>query len=86
MGSRSSAQYVDAGFVGRNSPVTCSEVGAPPDRGVPVSTEPRVTCSWLAAAAGSATGTGPPGCGGPGHVPAVSVAWALIPASDAGWT
>ena len=85
MGSRSRVQYVDAGFVGRNRPVTCSEVGFPPDRGVPLSTEPRVTCSWLAAAAGSATGTGPPGCGGPGQVPAVSVAWALIPSSDAGW-
>ena len=30
-------------------------------------------------------GSGPPGGGGPGQVPAVSVAWALMPVSDAGW-
>ena len=61
-------------------------VAAPvPDTAVPVSTEPTVRCSWLATAAGSATGTGPPRRGGPGHVPAVSVAWAVIPSSDAAW-
>ena len=65
--------------------MTCSEIAAPPDWGVAVSTEPTVRCSWLAAAAGTAAGTGPPRCGGPGHVPAVSVTWALIPASDASW-
>ena len=65
--------------------MTCSEIAAPPDRGVVVSTEPTVRCSWLATAAGTAAGTGPPRCGGPGQVPAVSVTWALIPASDASW-
>src|SRR6185437_15441910 len=78
-GSRSSAQYGDFGSLGRNRPVTRSEVG-----GAPGCTEPGVTCSRLATAVGSATGSGPPSCGGPGHSPAVSVAWALIPASDAG--
>ena len=58
---------------------------APPASGAPVSTEPRVTCSGPATAAGRATGSGPPGGGGPGQVPAVSVAWALMPVSDAGW-
>src|SRR5580693_10774893 len=85
MGSKSRVQYVAAGFVAWNSPVTCSEIGVPAGWVVPFSTEPTVRCSWLATAAGSATGTGSPGPGGPGHCPAVSVAWALIPSIDAGW-
>ncbi len=58
-------------------------VGVPPDWGVAVSMDPTVRCSWLAAAAGNAAGTGSPWRGGPGHVPAVSIAWELIPSSDA---
>jgi hypothetical protein len=63
--------------------VTRILIGLPPDWGVAVSTDPTVRCSWLAAAAGNAAGTGSPWRGGPGHVPAVSIAWELIPSSDA---
>ena len=84
-GSWSSVQYGDAGFLSRNRPVTRSPAAAGPDRVAAFSTEPGVTCSRLATATGSATGSGWPGCGGPGHVPAVSVVWALIPASAATW-
>src|SRR5580704_2280829 len=84
-GTWSSAQYGDAGFLNRNRPVTRSPAAAGPDRVAAFSTEPGVTCSRLATATGSATGSGLPGRGGPGHVPAVSVVWALIPASAASW-
>ena len=69
----------------RNRPVTRSPAAAGPDRVAAFSTEPGVTCSRLATATGSATGSGLPGRSGPGHVPAVSVVRALIPASAASW-
>jgi hypothetical protein len=66
--------------------VTCRVTGAPPDWALPFSSEPTVRCSWLATGAGSATGSGPPLRGAGGQVPAVSLAWAPIPSSEAGWT
>ena len=84
-GTRSTAQYGDAGSMTRNRPVTRSPAAAGPDCAAVLSTEPGTTRSWLATATGSATGSGSPRCGRPGHVPAVSTVCARSPVSAPTW-